>query len=243
MLLNADLGESYGAWTMGMDQQLMPLLDQANIACGGHAGDPLTMRRTLELAKSAGVAVGAHPSYPDLQGFGRRSMQIAADELEAQILFQISALSGLAQTAGHPLSYVKPHGALYNDMMANTEVRATVMRAVADYHQPLKLMLLATTDQETHRLEAEKYGLELLFEAFADRAYTDEGKLVARSHAHAVHTEEKALEQALLLAKNQIVITESGKRLEVRADTLCVHGDNPSALNLVQRIREAISNG
>jgi len=241
MLLNADLGESYGAWTMGMDAQLMPLLDQANIACGGHAGDPLTMRRTLELAKSAGVQVGAHPSYPDLQGFGRRSMQLAADELEAQILFQISALDGLAQSAGHPLSYVKPHGALYNDMMASAEIRASVMRAVAHYHQPLKLMLLATAEQEMHRIEAESYGLELLFEAFADRAYTDEGKLVSRSRAHAIHPEEKALEQALLLAQDKVVITEAGRRLAVHADTLCVHGDNPAALALVQRIREAFN--
>ena len=241
MLLNADLGESYGAWTMGMDAQLMPLLDQANIACGGHAGDPLTMRRTLELAKSAGVQVGAHPSYPDLQGFGRRSMQLAADELEAQILFQISALDGLAQSAGHPLSYVKPHGALYNDMMASAEIRASVMRAVAHYHQPLKLMLLATAEQEMHRIEAESYGLELLFEAFADRAYTDEGKLVSRSRPHATHPKEKALEQALLLAQDKVVITESGRRLAVHADTLCVHGDNPAALALVQRIREAFN--
>jgi UPF0271 protein len=240
MLLNADLGESYGAWTMGMDEALMPLLDQANIACGGHAGDPLTMRRTLELAKAAGVQPGAHPSYPDLQGFGRRSMKLSADELEAQILFQISALDGIAQSLGHPLAYVKPHGALYNDMMADSSIRATVMRAVSSYHRPLKLMLLATAEQALHLEEAAEHSLELLFEAFADRAYTDEGKLVARNQAHAVHGEEKALEQALLLAQDQLVVTESGQRLEVRADTLCVHGDNPAALALVKRIRESL---
>ncbi len=240
MLLNADLGESYGAWTMGMDEQLMPLLDQANIACGGHAGDPLTMRRTLELAKAAGVQAGAHPSYPDLQGFGRRSMKMCADELEAQLLYQISALDGIAQSLNHPLSYVKPHGALYNDMMADPIIRTSVMRALASYYRPLKLMLLATAEQVQHLKEAQEHGLELLFEAFADRAYTDEGKLVSRSQAHALHSEDQALEQALMLASDQSVLTESGKRIDVRADTLCVHGDNPAALALVRRIREGL---
>jgi UPF0271 protein len=144
MLLNCDLGESYGSWTMGLDAEVMPHIDQANIACGFHGGDPLTIRKTLALAAEHGVNIGAHPAYPDLVGFGRRPMNLSADEIIANLHYQVAALEGMASSQGLVLDYIKPHGALYNDMMAKSEVRAAIMQAVASYHRPLALMLQAT---------------------------------------------------------------------------------------------------
>ena len=135
--LNCDLGESYGSWTMGVDEAVMPHIDQANIACGFHAGDPLIMRKTLALAKAHDVMIGAHPAYPDVVGFGRRSMQCSRDEIIALMQYQISALDGMAQSQGLNLDYVKPHGALYNDMMAKADVRDAIMTAVAEFHRPI----------------------------------------------------------------------------------------------------------
>ena len=146
LLLNCDLGESFGSWTMGLDEQAMPHIDLANIACGFHGGDPDVMVRTLKLAKQHHVTIGAHPSYPDLQGFGRRSMQCSASEIINLIHYQVAALDGMAQNQGLALSYIKPHGALYNDMMAKAEVWQAVLQAVASYHKPLKLMILATAN-------------------------------------------------------------------------------------------------
>lgn len=168
LLLNCDLGESFGAWSMGMDEMVMPHIDQANIACGFHAGDPLVMQKTLKLAGDNGVTVGAHPAYPDLMGFGRRSIHASANEIHALIHYQVAALDGMAASAGLQLTYVKPHGALYNDMMAKPSVRQAIMKAIADYHRPLKLMLQATPEAESHLAEAAHFGIELLFEAFAD---------------------------------------------------------------------------
>lgn len=146
MKLNCDLGESYGSWTMGLDAQVMPFIDQANIACGFHAGDPLVMQKTLELAKVNNVSVGAHPGYPDLVGFGRRSMNCSAEEVIALVNYQIAAIDGVAKSLGIVLEYVKPHGALYNDMMLSQDIRKAILQALSSYHRPLKLMLQATLD-------------------------------------------------------------------------------------------------
>ena len=181
MLLNCDLGESYGSWTMGMDEQVMPHIDQANIACGFHGGDPLTINRTIRLAVQHNVSIGAHPAYPDLVGFGRRSMNLSHVEIVASVLYQVAALDGMAASAGASLSYVKPHGALYNDMMAKPPVREAIMEAIASYHRPFVLMLQATPEAELHKTEAAARGLQLVFEAFADRCYDDDGNLLARS--------------------------------------------------------------
>lgn len=235
--LNCDLGEGFGSWTMGMDAEAMPHIDQANIACGFHAGDPQIMLKTLKLAKENGVTVGAHPAYPDLVGFGRRSMKCSAEEITATVLYQIAALDGMARSCGMEVEYVKPHGALYNDMMADAAVRKAVMKAVASYHTPVDLMLLATQQADQHRSEAAEFGLKLQFEAFADRCYTDDGKLLARTQAGAVHTREKMLAQVEQLSTNGTVTTVSGKALEVNADTLCVHGDNAEGVAAIQEIR------
>ena len=241
LLLNCDLGESYGNWTMGMDAAVMPHIDQANIACGFHAGDPLIMQHTLALAKTHGVSVGAHPAYPDLVGFGRRSMNVSKAELKAMVSYQLSALEGMAASQGLSVDYLKPHGAMYNDMMAKTDNRLAIMEAIAEHHRPIKLMLQATPQWQSHQDEAQKIGIECLFEAFADRCYDDDGKLLARSKPGAVHDKDKMLAQVIQLAKQGTVTTVSGHVLELQADTLCVHGDNAEGVAAIASIREAIS--
>jgi UPF0271 protein len=240
LLLNCDLGESFGAWSMGMDEKVMPHIDQANIACGFHAGDPLVMQKTLRMARENGVSVGAHPAYPDLMGFGRRSIHASANEIHALIHYQVAALDGMAASAGLTLEYVKPHGALYNDMMAKSSVRQAIMKAIADYHRPVKLMLQATPEADNHRMEAEHFGIELLFEAFADRCYADDGKLLSRAEPGAVHSREKMLAQVRQLADEGSVTTVSGKVLKLDVDTLCVHGDNAEGIAAICEIREML---
>ena len=241
MLLNCDLGESYGSWRMGLDEEVMPYLDQANVACGFHGGDPVTMEKTLALAARHGVSVGAHPAYPDLVGFGRRSMALSPDELRATLLYQVAAIDGMAATAGVALDYVKPHGALYNDMMANDGVRATVMDALRRYPRRLRLMLQATPDAGRHRDEAAAHRLELWFEAFADRCYTDDGRLLSRREPGAVHDRQRMLAQVDELAGEGTVTTASGKRLRLDVDTLCVHGDNAEGVAAIREIRERLN--
>ena len=175
MKLNCDMGEAFGAWTMGLDEDIMPFVDQANIACGFHASDPLTMSKTVALAKQHNVTIGAHPAYPDLVGFGRRNMDIAADELKAIIQYQIGALQGICQAHGTKVTYVKPHGALYNTMMANFSVLESVMQAISELDNSLILMVMAIPEADQVKALAKQYNLSLWFEAFSDRLYTDEG--------------------------------------------------------------------
>lgn len=242
LLLNCDLGESFGSWKMGLDEAVFPHIDQANIACGFHAGDPLVMMNTLALAKQYGVAVGAHPAYPDLVGFGRRSMNCSKDEIIGFVLYQLSALDGMAKSQGLTLEYVKPHGALYNDMMAKNDVRQAIIQAVAQYHRPVKLMLQATAQahEHEHEQEADEFGVELLFEAFADRCYDDDGKLLARSKEGAVHNKEKMLAQVKQLNESGTITTVSGHILNVKAHSLCVHGDNIEGVQAIADIRALI---
>ena len=240
MLLNCDLGESYGSWRMGLDEEVMPFVDQANVACGFHGGDPVVIQKTLQLAARHGVSIGAHPAYPDLVGFGRRSMALSAAELRATLLYQIAAVDGMARTAGLRLDYVKPHGALYNDMMADASIRHTIMDTVSAYAEPLRLMLQATADASRHREEAAQRDLALWFEAFADRCYEDDGRLVSRRKPGAVHSRERMLEQVRELAEEHSVTTASGNRLSLEADTLCVHGDNAEGVQAIREIRELL---
>lgn len=240
LLLNCDLGESYGSWKMGSDAHAMPHIDQANIACGFHGGDPLVMKNTLALAKQHDVMVGAHPGYPDLVGFGRRSMNCSADEIIALVNYQVSALDGMAKIQDIDLAYVKPHGALYNDMMAKQPVRAAIMQAISEYYRPLRLMLQATPEADQHREEAGEVGIELWFEAFADRCYDDDGKLLARSKPDAVHTSEKMLDQVRQICQQGTVTSISGHTLNLAPDTLCVHGDNEAGVAAIVEIRNII---
>lgn len=243
MQLNCDLGESYGNWNMGHDAAVMPHIDQASIACGFHAGDPLTMRKTLALAAQHGVTIGAHPAYPDIVGFGRRSMTLSRDEIIACLHYQVAALEGMAQSQGLALSYVKPHGALYHDMMAQAGVRAAILHAIASYHHPLTLMMQSTGQTDRHREEAKVAGVKLVFEAFADRCYGDDGSLVHRSQPGAVHNLERMLAQVRQLRQDSTVTTLSGHIIPLQVDTLCVHGDNPESVGSIEAIRALVNGG
>lgn len=241
MKLNCDLGESFGAWQMGLDNDVMPHIDMANIACGFHAGDSNVMAHTLKLAKQHNVMIGAHPSYPDKQGFGRRSMSMSVAELTQCLHYQIAALDGMAKVQGLTLSYVKPHGALYNDMMTNQQLLTTVMGAVASYPANLKLMILATADAKLHQTMAHHLGLTLIFEAFADRQYTDQGQLVPRSIVGSVHNKDALLAQVKQLLASNSVTTQSGKSLTLVADSVCVHGDNTQGIAIIEEIKALCS--
>ncbi len=244
MLLNADVGESFGIWPLGRDAEVIPWLDQANIACGFHASDPLTMQKTVILALEHQVSIGAHPAYPDLIGFGRRSLKVSKDELRALIHYQVGALQAITRAEGGQVDYVKPHGALYNDMMSDPVLLQGVMQAIAALNQtnqtPLSLMLLSRADNTAAQALAEQCQLPLIFEAFADRAYTHEGLLMPRSEPGAVHQDrELILAQAISLAKQQCVTTPSGP-LTLKADSLCVHGDNEQSIATVTAIHQAL---
>lgn len=241
LLLNCDIGESYGSWTMGLDAEVMPFIDCANVACGFHAGDPSIMRKTVALALAHGVQIGAHPAYQDLVGFGRRSMAYSAQELQDILHYQIGALDGICKAQGGRVSYVKPHGAMYNDMMANPAQLRAVVQAVAAYDRSLPLMLMVTRDNAGSQQIGDEYGVTLWFEAFADRAYDSAGRLVSRQLPGAVHHDaEKIIEQALTIAHGGELSASDGSALILRANTLCVHGDNASSVAAVQRIRQAL---
>lgn len=241
ILLNCDMGESYGIWSMGIDETVMPLVDMANIACGFHAGDPLTLSRTISFAKQAGTRIGAHPSYPDLVGFGRRSMQCSAAEIIAMLHYQIGALQGICQSQGVAVTYVKPHGALYNDMLRDDAIFRAVLEAVATLDASLPLMMLAGANNAARQQIADEFNIKLLFEAFADRAYDDDGCLVSRLNSGAVYDDpEQIVRQSLRLAKHGEIQSVSGRYLSIHADTLCVHGDNPAAVSALRTLRKAL---
>ncbi|MGO3423773.1 MAG: 5-oxoprolinase subunit PxpA [Pseudoalteromonas distincta] len=237
MKLNCDLGESFGAWKMGLDDDVMPHIDMANIACGFHAGDADVMASTLVLAKQHNVQIGAHPSYPDKQGFGRRSMTLSEKELTNCLHYQIAAIEGMAKVQGLTLSYVKPHGALYNDMMADEQILQTVINAIASYPIDLKLMVLATKNANKHIQIAKDSGVEVILEAFADRQYTDDGHLVSRQLEGSVHNKAALLKQVTQLLSDGSVTTRTGKKLTLNAHSLCVHGDNADGIALIKDIK------
>jgi UPF0271 protein len=244
ILLNCDMGESFGAWQMGDDAHAMPLVDQANLACGFHAGDPLTMQRSVALALAHGVQIGAHPSYPDLQGFGRRHMRCSAEEVTALVLYQLGALDGFCRVAGSQLAYVKPHGALYNDLLTSDELLNAVLHACAAFRSGLPLLLLARGDNRRERQLAAAAGVPLLVEAFADRAYLADGTLAPRTQPGALHHDgAQILTQALAIAHGQPFAAIDGTPLQLRADSLCVHGDHPHSLAVLRRLRAALDAG
>lgn len=236
--LNADLGESFGAWRMGDDAAVMPHISSANIACGFHAGDPAIMRRTVLLAREHGVAIGAHPSLPDLQGFGRREMHIAPDAVYALTLYQIGALAAFAQAAGTKLHHAKPHGALYNMAARDRGLAGAIAHALRDFDPSLILVGLADSALIDAGREA---GLAVASEAFCDRRYRADGKLAPRGEAGAVIEDvDTAIEQALNIATRSQAIAIDGARVRIEADTLCVHGDRANAGEFARRLREAL---
>ncbi|MGC9402160.1 5-oxoprolinase subunit PxpA [Vibrio genomosp. F10] len=237
--LNCDMGESFGEWKMGADEQVMPHINMANIACGFHASDPSIMSQTIEFAIQHQVSIGAHPSYPDLQGFGRRSIPFEPQQLTDLLIYQIGALKALCESKNTTLDYVKPHGALYNDMQANITIFEAVVDAVSCFHIPL--MTLASPHNQPKLDIADRYDVPLLFEAFIDRAYLANGLLAPRSLSGAVLShKEDILNQLKQILNYQKVTTLDGFVIPIDADTLCVHGDNSDSIELIKEIAQLI---
>src|SRR4051812_3962399 len=233
--LNADLGEGFGRWRLTDDERLLSVVTSANVACGFHAGDAATMRRVCELAAARGVRIGAQVSYRDLAGFGRRAMDVPSAELTAEVAYQIGALEVFARAAGTRVSYVKPHGALYNRVVHDEEQAGAVVGGILLADSGLCGLGLPSSRPPAL---AEKAGLPTATEAFADRAYTDEGTLVPRSQDGAVITDpDTVVERSVGLARFGVVTAHSGERIPVRARSLCLHGDTPGAVELARRVR------
>lgn len=238
MDLNSDLGESFGTYTLGMDEALMDVITSANVACGWHAGDPAVMEKTVRIAAEKGVAVGAHPGYPDLMGFGRREMKITPDEAYAYVLYQLGALNAFAKVRKVKLQHVKPHGALYNQACKDEKLAMAICRAAQDFDR--ELMILAPYNS-AFRTAAEAIGQPFAAEFFADRAYMPDGSLVPRSQPGAViHDPDEACRRVLQMAREGTVTCIDGTVLNMRCASVCVHGDNEAALASVKKIRAAL---
>ncbi|HMK36820.1 MAG TPA: 5-oxoprolinase subunit PxpA [Desulfomonilaceae bacterium] len=239
--LNCDMGESFGVYTLGLDEEVIKYISSANVACGWHAGDARVMNRTVQLAKSHNVGVGAHPGYPDLPGFGRRNMDCTGEEVRDYVIYQVGALLAFCAANGVPLRHVKPHGSLYLTAVNDAGVAEAVAEAVVSVNPDLLYVALAGAGGDFMRRVAEKIGLKVVYEAFADRAYTSDGKLLPRRQPGAVITNAmEVTERALRMAKEGKVIAVDGTSMDLEIDTLCVHGDNPGAVELVKSIRTAL---
>lgn len=237
--LNCDMGESFGAWKMGADEQIMPYIHSANIACGYHAGDAHIMRKTVALAIQHGVNIGAHPGLNDLTGFGRRNIPITPEQAYDIVVVQVGALAAVAKSQGAKLYHVKPHGALYNMSAHNEALASAIAQAVYDVDSSLVLFALANSAAVE---VAQRIGLTVKQEVFADRSYQDNGMLTPRTQAGAMITDiQQSIEQVLHMVKDGFVITQTGTKLPIQADTLCIHGDQPGALVFAQQIRQALS--
>jgi UPF0271 protein len=236
--LNSDLGESFGPWPMGADEALMPSITSANIACGFHGGDPSVMRRTIQLAKQHGVAVGAHPGFPDLSGFGRREMQLSPREVEDVVLYQVAALAGVAAAEGVTLQHVKAHGALYNMAARDAVLAAAIARAVASFDPRLILLGLPNSPL---LVEGRKAGLRVAAEIFADRTYEADGSLTPRRVAGSViHDPAQVVDRAVAMVTTRQVTATDGSAIPIAAHTLCFHGDTPGAADLARRVRAGL---
>lgn len=239
MDINSDLGESYGAWRMGDDDAMLAIVTSANVACGFHAGDPAGILQTLKAAAAHGVAVGAHVAYPDLVGFGRRNMDPTSAELVADVIYQIGALQGLARAAGTRVRYVKPHGALYNTIAHDERQASDVIAAMQAADPQLTLLALAGSPLVER---ARARGVAVVAEAFADRAYNDDGSLVSRRLPGAVlHDPDAVAERMLQWVERGELPSISGRPVRIEADSICVHGDSPGAVEMARRIRTRLA--
>ena len=237
--LNCDLGESFGNYTCGMDASVIPHISSANVACGFHAGDPLVMDKTVKLAKQYNVAVGAHPGYPDLVGFGRRNMAVSAAELKAMMQYQIGALQAFCRSQGVKLQHVKPHGAMYNMAAKDRKLADAICDAILEIDD--SLILLGLSGSEMLKAAKDK-GLRYASEVFADRAYEDDGSLTPRALDGSVITDEdEAIKRVLQMVNDGTVVTRSGKVIPIEADSICLHGDGAKAVEFAQRIRAELT--
>jgi len=239
MDINSDLGESYGAWRMGDDAAMLDIVTSANIACGFHAGDAAGILATVRQAAERGVTIGAHVGYPDLVGFGRRNMDLSSRELVADVIYQIGALQGLAAAAGTRVAYVKPHGALYNTIATDERQGSDVISAILALDPSLTLLALAGSPLIER---ARARGLHVAAEAFADRAYNDDGSLVSRRLPNAVlHDPEQVAERMLQLVQTGTLPSMTGQSVRIQADSICVHGDSPGAVALARGVRQRLT--
>ncbi|MCX5834636.1 MAG: 5-oxoprolinase subunit PxpA [Deltaproteobacteria bacterium] len=239
--LNSDMGESFGAYTIGMDSEVIRYVTSANIACGFHAGDPHVMDATIKLAKDHGVGVGAHPGYPDLIGFGRRNMDCTPEEIRDYLTYQIGAMLAFCRIHGVKLQHVKPHGSLYNMSVGNEVLIRTIAGAIAGVDRSLIYLTLGGAQAPLVKRIAKELGIRVAFEAFPDRAYTPEGRLASRQlPGTVIEDPELATERALRMAKEGKIIATDGTVLEMEIHTICVHGDNPSAVEHVREIRATL---
>ena len=239
--LNSDVGESFGNYKLGLDEDVIPLISSANIACGFHAGDPAVMRRTIAIAHENGTSIGAHPGFPDLIGFGRRELDASLEEIKDYVTYQIGALQAFAAAQGMNLQHVKPHGALYNMAVKNTAIWDAVAEAVAAVDNRLILFVLAGADRKDLEAIGARHGIRIAYEFFGDRAYNPDGSLVSRSEPGSViHDGEAVAQKVLKMVQEGRVVCKDNSEIELKADTICVHGDNPSALSLVKKIRETL---
>jgi UPF0271 protein len=238
MKINCDLGESFGSWKKGQDDVVMPLIDQANIACGFHAGDPQIMENTVKLAIKHNVEIGAHPGYPDLLGFGRRPYACDLSELRSILLYQIGALQGICGSLGTNVTYVKPHGALYHSMMKNKNVMECVLETISSLPFQLSLMVQASTTHNEHIEIAQNVGVDLMFEVFADRGYLDYDNLAGRQIPGAmIEDSNQIVKNIINLQGNNQIVSISGEILTMTADSICLHGDNKSSILALQKIQ------
>jgi UPF0271 protein len=239
--LNSDVGESFGAYSVGLDEEVIPLISSANIACGFHAGDPSVMRRTIAIAKENGVALGAHPGFPDLLGFGRRNMDATMEEVRDYITYQIGALQGFAISQGMKLQHVKAHGALYNMAAQDMRIAEAITKSVSKLDKDLILVMLPGPKKNELREIGKRYGIRVAFEFFADRGYKSDGTLVSRREPNAViHDHQFAADRVLKMVTDGTIDSTDGTQIEVASDTVCVHGDNPAAVRLIKQIRERL---
>ncbi len=240
--LNCDMGESFGVWKMGADEQIMPYIHMANLACGFHASDAVTMSRSVDLAKKYNVTIGAHPSYQDLVGFGRRSMQCTLEEIKSIVLYQLGALNAFCKANGTVVAYVKPHGALYNDMMRDENIYKAILSAISSFDKNIRLMILSTPNFEAYEHTAMLYGVSLIYEVFADRNYNDDGTLVSRVKENAViHDELEVIQRVQFLKEKGFMQSVNGKKLFLKADTICVHGDGENALAFILGLQKVLN--
>ncbi|GAB6146567.1 5-oxoprolinase subunit PxpA [Desulfocicer niacini] len=235
--LNCDMGESFGAYKIGMDDQVMQYISSANIACGWHAGDPVVMDATIQMAVQHKVGIGAHPGYPDLLGFGRRKMAVSAHEISQYLIYQVGALQAFCRVHNATLQHVKPHGALYLDAVESRETATAIARGILALDPTLKFVALAGKKGETMRQVGEELGLNVVYEAFPDRAYTPEGTLVSRKEKGAVISDPNLVASRAMDMANGFVVAVDGTRIDLQTETLCVHGDNLDAVNLVKTIK------
>ncbi len=234
--LNCDMGESFGMYKMGFDEEVIKHISSANVACGFHAGDPMWMRRTVRLAEEHGVAVGAHPSFPDLNGFGRRNMSVEPEEAKNDVIYQVGALS--AFTAGGKLQHVKPHGAMYNQAVSDEALARAICEAVLEVDENMVLVVLAGSPWER---TAADMGLRVAREIFADRAMNPDGSLVSRSREGSViHDVEEVVERSLRMVTESRAVAITGEEMEVEAESLCIHGDTPGAVEMAKTLERQL---